>query len=265
MIHNLATCKLGKGPAVHPKGMRMLAELTTKLPSPPPAVGWYTGAPVTTGGPALPAVKSWPVFLNNDLGDCTIAGIAHLIQLWNILTGSPFSITDADVLKEYSRLCGYIPGDPNTDQGGVESDLLSKWQSSGIFGHKIDGFVGVNPKSLSQMKDAIWLFGGVYLGIELPLSAQNQTIWDVPPGGPVGDGEPGSWGGHCTLGVALDNRYMAMVTWGSIQLATIEWISTYCSEAYAILSPDWINKSCFMPGGVPLASLLADLKRISVS
>jgi len=259
VIHDPSIFKLGKKKAVHPKGMRMLASLTAGLPEPPPAVGWYKGYQ------EKPGVTSWPMDANDTLGDCTIAGISHLLQLWTTLTGAPVVPTDAQVIAEYSRLCGYVPGDPSTDNGGVESDLLTTWQSGGIFGHKIDGFVGVNPQSAIQMRDAIHYFGGAYLGVELPISAQDQDIWDVPAGGATGDGEPGSWGGHCVLGVVADPRYVGLITWGSIKLATWSWIYTYCSEAYALLSQDWMTPSGSTPGGVPMASMVANLKRITAS
>jgi hypothetical protein len=255
MIHNPTTCKLGKSPAVHPKGLRMMASLTIGLPEPPPAVGWYKGINGKNG------VLTWPMDLNDSLGDCTIAGIAHLIQLWTTLTGSPIVPPDAQVKSEYSRLCGYVDGQPSTDNGGVESDLLAEWKSGGILGTKIDDFVGVNPQSQIQMRDAIHYFGGAYLGVELPISAQDQDIWDVPAGGAVGDGAPGSWGGHAIVAVVMDARYVGVITWGSLKLATIEWLSTYCSEAYAIISPDWI-KNGMTPGGVPLTSLNLDLGKI---
>jgi hypothetical protein len=257
--------------------MRMLAELTKALPVPPSAVGWYKGydktpIPMTSAtGNILSApahgVSSWPMDCNDKLGCCTIAGAAHLIQLWTTLTGSPVVPTDDQVVSEYSRLCGYNPSDPNSDQGGVESDILEAWQSDGIFGHKISGYVGINPQSAIQMKEAIWFFGGAYLGVGLPISAQNQTVWDVPTGshGKFGDGASGSWGGHCVPAVAADERFVVVVTWGAIKLMTWQFVQAYCDEAYALLSPDWMENSGLTVGGVPLASLQADLNRLKMS
>lgn len=266
MSHNPKTCKLGKKSAVHPKGMRMLAELTHSLPEPPSAVAWYKGFVVSKPTMAeRPPVSSWPMDLNDKIGCCTIAAASHLIQLWtNAASGTAVIPTDADIQAEYSRLTGYNPADPNTDQGAVESDILKAWQTGGIFGHKIDGFVGINPKSQVQIKDSVWFLGGAYLGIALPISAQNQTSWDVPPGGPVGDGEPGSWGGHAVPIVGAGARGVTVVTWGSTLTASWEFIATYCDEAYGILSPDFLN-SGLTPGGVPLASLQRDLTLLTTA
>jgi len=56
----------------------------------------------------------------------------------------------------------------------------------------------------SQIATAIWLFGGAYIGIQLPIRAQNQDVWDVPSDLGLDD-VPGSWGGHAVylVGVRL--------------------------------------------------------------
>jgi hypothetical protein len=267
LIHDPAKVKLGKLAPVRLPHMRMFAELqkAVALPAPPPAVGWYKGTPATKYGP-LPAVTSFDMDGNDTIGLCGVAGLAHFEQVVSTVAGSPVVPTKADCIAEYSRLTGYNPDDPSTDQGSVLSELLQAFETGGVFGRKISGFVGLDPTNLTQMKSGIWFFGATYLGVELPTVAQSQTVWDVT-GSTTGDSEPGSWGGHCVLDVALDDTYHALVTWGSIKLATIAWIDAYCSEAYALLSPDWIMSkgplAGLTPGGVPLASVAADLKRIA--
>ncbi len=246
MIHDPDKCRLGKRAAVHPKGLHMMSELIQALPDPPSAVAWYKG--INKLGVNVPAITKWPMDGNDSLGDCTIAAVSHLIQLWTTATGTPVIPTDEQVIAEYSRLCGYVVGDPSTDQGGVESDILKAWQDGGIFGHKIDGFVGVNPSSVNQIKDAVFYFGGAYIGVELPNSAQDQTVWDVPAGGLSGDGAPGSWGGHAIPIVGAGSRGITVVTWGGLKQATWEFLQAYCDEAYALLSNDWITKASRIAG-----------------
>ncbi len=262
LIHDPMIHKLGKLPAVHLPGMRMMAEVTHKLslPEPPSAVAWYKGFP-TPGGYVAP-ITDWQMMGNDRAGDCVFAGAGHLDLLWTSVTGTPLILSDEQVLAEYSRLTGYDPADPKTDQGACEADIWQAWQDDGLWGRKIDGFVGVNPASQIQVKDAVWFFGAALLGIDLPKSAQKQTVWDVPAGGPSGDGKPGSWGGHCTLLVGAGARGVTMVTWGALKEATWEFMETYCEEAYALLSPMWLEKSGVSPGGVPLASLQQDLGKI---
>ena len=264
MIHDPTICKLGRKPAVHPRGMRMISSVTTGLPVAPSHPAYYLGGRAYTGR-ALAPITDWGMDGNDSVGDCVFAGAAHLEQLWSTIAGKLNVPTTPQVLAEYSKLTGYDPVDPSTDNGAVESDTWSAWKTNGLFGKNILGFVGVNPSSKSQLGDAIWFFGGSLLGLNLPASAQDQDVWDVPAGGPAGDGEPNSWGGHCTLLINRDDRGVTMVTWGALKLATWGFMAAYCSEAYALLSPDWLDASGKTPGGVPLASMIADLGRITGS
>jgi hypothetical protein len=264
MIHDPALCKLGKRSAVHPKGMRMMASLAAKLPAAPAHSAWYLGGRAYDGR-ALAPITDWPMDGNDEYGDCVFAGAAHFEQLVSNAIGAPNVPTQAQVLAEYSKLTGFNPNDPSTDNGAVISDTLTTWKTNGLFGKNLINFIGANPKSQSQISDAIWFFGGATLGVELPISAQDQDVWDVPAGGPVGDGAPGSWGGHDVLLVNRDDRGVTLITWGATKIATWDWLSTYCDEAYAILSQDWLDAKGNTPGGVPLASMIADLDRISVS
>src|SRR6202140_4670412 len=51
-------------------------------------------------------VASWPMFLNDRLGDCTCAGAAHAVQTFAAMTGGSLSVTDTDV-ERVNRGWGY--------------------------------------------------------------------------------------------------------------------------------------------------------------
>jgi hypothetical protein len=118
--------------------------------------------------------------------------------------------------------------------------------------------------------DAVWIFGGCYVGLALPKTAQAQTQnhqpWSVTSAGTTGDGAPGSWGGHAVPVMAYDTRSLTVVTWGALQTMTWGFWAAYCDEAYAILSPDFLKQKggqTVAPSGFNLAQLqedLADLK-----
>ena len=101
-------------------------------------------------------------------------------------------------------MTGYKPSDPSTDRGAVELDVLRYWRKTGVGGYKIDAFVALEPKNHLHVQAAVDLFGGSYIGLALPVSAQQQKVWSVPPGGPTGTGAPGSWGGHAVVVEAYD-------------------------------------------------------------
>ncbi len=88
---------------------------------------------------------------------------------------------------------------------------------------------------------------------------QNHQPWSVPPGGPTGDGQPGSWGGHAVPVVAYDARTLTVVTWGALQAMTWSFWDAYCDEGYAIISNDYLNGQEQAPQGFSLQQLQADL------
>jgi len=125
-------------------------------------------------------IRSWPMFSNDTLGDCTAAAAAHMIQCWTANASHAFTPTNVQVIAAYSATGHYVPGNPSTDSGAVELDVLNFWRQQGIAGHKIDAYVAFNPQNFEHARQAINIFGGIYIGLALPLSAQNQDVWDVP-------------------------------------------------------------------------------------
>ena len=95
----------------------------------------------------------------------------------------------------------------------------------------------------------------------LPVSAQRQTTWTVPPGGPQGPGSPGSWGGHAVIVAAYNPRRVTCITWGEIKQMTWSFFSAYCEEAYAVLGPEWC-KDGKAPSGFDLQGLQNDLNEL---
>src|SRR5215469_7613863 len=102
--------------------------LTAKLPKPPAKADWTKG------------ITSWGMMKNDTLGDCTIAGVAHAIQVWTANTGSIQTTPDSTVVEYYEKWDGYVAGDPSTDRGGIELDVLNDWKKNGFNGHKLAAF-----------------------------------------------------------------------------------------------------------------------------
>jgi hypothetical protein len=210
------------------------------------------------------------MMLNDNLGDCTIAAAGHLIQEWtaNTYGGPGHVVGDADILKAYEVVSGYNPKDPNSDSGAVELDVLNYWRKTGIGGHTIWAFASVDPKNVVHVKQATNLFGGLYLGISLPLAAQ-QLIdaakpWDLVTSHLNGVWKPGSWGGHAVPIVAYDPNWITIVTWGKLQGVSWRFFEAYCEEAWAVLGgTDWMKGTHpVSPNGFDLATLQADLKAL---
>jgi hypothetical protein len=242
--------KLGKqAPRLDPRTLK-LERYTVALPPPPVAVCNSRG------------ITNFGMFMNNEIGDCTCAAVAHAHQAWvlsqidqGVKNIQPIMPSNGMVLDIYERWCGYSPDDPSTDQGGVELDILRNWKKEGFDSRTILAYAAINPQDPISVKQALNLFGCAYIGVELPVSAQDQKIWDVVSGP---DGDPGSWGGHAIVLVDYDAAGLTCVTWGQLQRMSWAWLQKYCDEAYAIISADFRS-----PQGFDKEALAADLAAVS--
>lgn len=210
---------------------------------------------VTLAPPAVVAPRnvSWGMYANDRLGDCTCASAGHMVINWTDLGKHERSPAEADVIALYDLVNG------GQDKGAVEIDVLNAWRNHGLGADKIAAYAAIDLKDHEKVKLATYLFGGCYIGLALPLSAQSQVgkIWTVGRGA---NGAPGSWGGHAVNVVGYDWYGLTVVTWGQLQRMSWGFWDRYCDEAYAVISPaDWDGSV----RGVNLDSLKADLAKIS--
>jgi hypothetical protein len=242
--------KLGKlPPRIDPRTLRMahyLKPLTKKkMPS---AVKW-----------SAKMTAPWGMMGNDTIGDCTCAAAGHMEEVWTASASALYVPSDQDIINAYSAITGYTPNDPNMDQGAVMLDVLNFWHNKGIGQRKIQAFASVSVAAELEVKQCILLFGGVNIGLALPIAAQQQGVWDVTQGP---NSVPGSWGGHDVPVLDYDDQGLTCVTWGQLKRMTWDFWHKYVDEAYAILSPDWIKANGVSAEGVALTTLLADLEKI---
>jgi hypothetical protein len=210
------------------------------------------------------AVSSFPMFGNDRIGDCTAAAAAHLREVWTAYgqKGPAAITTDADVFKFYELCGGYNPADPSTDQGAVMQDCLDVWRKTGLAGDKILAFFQIDPTNLAEVKAALYMFGGVYVGVNFPKSAMTQ----------FNNGQPWTYdpsadntidGGHCVhLGAVDANGLMKVTTWGRTQVVTADWWARFTEECWGAASQDWI-KDYKSPEGLDTTALNAAFTQIT--
>jgi hypothetical protein len=238
--------KLGrKAVRTDSRTLKLAKYMTAALPPAPPAKDWTKG------------ITSWGMMLNDKLGCCTIAAAAHAVQVWSAGASAEVTLPDTQVLSYYEKWDGYNPKDPSTDQGGIELDVLNDWKKNGFDKHKLVAFADPAVASLEEIRQAIAIFGGVYIGLSLPITAQTQTVWDVVPGGGA-NAKPGSWGGHAVFVPAYDQNGFTCITWGQLKTMTVAFWKEYVDEAHALLSADWLAAKG-SPSGFNLAELQSDL------
>lgn len=245
--------KLGKQPPRHdPRTLQLASYMRLEaLPALPAKENW--------GG----KVTAWGMMKNDTIGDCTCAAAGHLIEEWTSNVGQEVVPSDDTIIAAYSAITGYDPQTGNNDNGAVELDVLNYWRKTGIANRKIDAYVALEPGNHDHIRAAVYIFGGCYIGLQLPNSAKRQRVWSVPPEGTQGDGAPGSWGGHAVPVVAYDSLGLIVVTWGMLKRMTWNFWDAYCDEAYAILSEDFVNENKIAASGIDLQDLQADLNQIA--
>jgi hypothetical protein len=245
--------KLGKNPPKFDSRTLLLGKYLTKALAPPPvSVDYGT------------AISSWPMFGNDKLGDCTIAAAGHLIEDWTANTGTAQIVPENMIVKAYDHFSG-----GNPDVGASLLDVLNYWRHSGIGNNKITAYAALERQNTMQLQDAVYLFGGCYIGLALPNFAVApgtnflNTPWVVPPSGPTGNAEPNPNNGHCVPAVGYDQRNVYVVTWGALKPMSWQFYSIYADEAFAVLDMDWISKRLgTSPPGLDLEALRQDLSQV---
>jgi len=158
--------KLGKQtPRRDPRTLMFASYTTPALPAPPASLNLAAKVKVP-----------WGMMDNAQIGDCTCAAAGHLIMEWTANAQAKiFTPSDQQIVDAYSAITGYNPVTGANDNGAVELDVLNYWRQNGIAGHKIQAFVALEASNHTHIMDGLWIFGGCYIGLSLPKTAQAQT------------------------------------------------------------------------------------------
>jgi hypothetical protein len=234
----LSTFRLGKKPAQPARPhLKLSAVLGERLTAPPASVDWQADA------------IQWPMYGNDTIGDCTCAGVGHLVnQLTFYGSGTEAEPTEDQVVAMYSAITGYTPDDPNSDTGAYCQDVLGYWRKTGLEGHKVVAYAALDVANLTEVKQAIALFGTVYVGLTFPDSAMaqfnNGQPWDVVKGA-----KPE--GGHCVIVGAYGAGRLGLVTWGAETEMTEAFWKAYVDEAWVVLDVDGLSRAGVYFAGAP--------------
>lgn len=245
--------KLGKLPArTDAVRLKFATYMTGQLPTPPASFGHDN------------LVKSFPMFGNDQYGDCVWAGAGHETQIWTAEGGAPATFSNSGILAAYSAVTGFNRNDPNTDQGTDMQAAASYRRKTGILDshrrrHKVGAYVALTPGDLNQLYTAMWLFGAVGIGIEFPAFAMddfnNRQPWDVSHHNTKIEG------GHY-IPVVGHHGLISVVTWGREIGMTEAFYQRYNDETIAYLSPEMLTGGVSLEG-FNLAALQADLAAVT--
>jgi hypothetical protein len=230
--------KGGRLPAFWPPALKEFTAYCSKLVAPPAVVKAKILGPLPIDG-------------NATYGDCTIAGFAHLIQIWNWLYGHLVKVpSEAAIDAEYFKLTG------GADAGLVEAIVLATAKKVGLFGERIGLYAPIKTSNREAIKQAVAFYGGAYLGIMCPESAQRQ----------FGEGKPWTYegettqDGHCVVAIGYNAQGLECATWGGVALLTWGFLDHYLDEVWAVLSRQLIEAGEDTLG-VKVTLLEADIAR----
>ena len=244
--------KLGKRPPVLDGRTLAFAKYVVQAPGPAPASVNY-GNKVTT----------WPMYGNDQYGDCTCAAAGHMIENWSANAKTQVTPPLASVISFYEHFVG---APPPPDAGCDMLSVLKYWRKSGLDRHEILAFASVSLNNQLEASQAVYLLGSLYVGVALPNFCVRgnmlATPWVVPAGGPTGDAAPNPENGHCIPAVGYDTTNLYVVTWGEVKTMSWGFYFAYADEAFAVLSGDWMEADGLAPPGFDLATLRADLAKL---
>jgi len=162
------------------------------------------------------------------------------------------------VLRWYHQVGG--PG----DNGLYIIDALEYARDKGFtvggVVHTIDGFVAVDHTNDALMNIALFLFGGLHVGVALPndwyQNAEDHDVWDLTNSSIVG--------GHSIPFTGYDADTFRLATWARQPSITRRAVRDprYVDECYATLGKDWYTKEGLDRNGVNVVALKAALETI---
>jgi len=166
---------------------------------------------------------------------------------------------DACVLSDYSAVTGFNPAVPSSDQGGDMHDFMKYRRHTGLLDangkrHKIGCYVWLEPGNVQHLMVAMYLFGAVGVGVQLPASALDQfdkgQPWAVVGGS-------SNVGGHYVPLVANRNNPVC-VTWAKTQEMTVGFYKRCNDESAAMISADYLRAG-HTPEGFNVSELVKDI------
>jgi hypothetical protein len=199
---------------------------------------------------------NWGDYGNLKLNNCTYATAAHAVLIWKsyklknvyrpstntIINDYGKMIREKRSLKELQTLL---------DKGGKPLEavkVLNSWRKKGIDGHKIVAYAKLSFRNKKQqqeeVKRVIYLYGGCYIGIDIPRSVEKQwqqnKVWKVIKGVPAGDARRRLWFSHALLATGYNEKELRVITFGKEETMTWEFFAKYVDEAYVVFDEKFL-------------------------
>jgi hypothetical protein len=219
--------------------------------------------------------KDLQMYGNDGAGNCVIAAKYNLDGVEADHAGNSFSASTKNAIDDYSAITGYDPSQTQPDGSnptdcGTDPQAAAKWYNAldPSDPRYIRAWVQIDQNNMTEIRQALKIFGGIWTALALPLTAQDQLKakepWDYVKWWPTPRRIAGSWGGHMVGAQLIDARQPKITgkvnTWGMPYPFTQAFLDHYCILMIVYITNYWIAKNGKTPSGFDIDGLLADQK-----
>ena len=213
----------------------------------------------------LANLTDWKMLGNDQHGDCAAVSWANSRRFVTALLGGNENYPNQkEVDALYKTQNPLFPREDN----GMDMQTMLEYLNhfGGPDGVKLTAFASVDVTNLEEVKAALYIFGGLLLGIEVQGMNQrdfaNGYDWDYHPGDPVE-------GGHAVLAGGYNGKHeddIRFITWGAETGMTDSYwnnlVNCPSGEAYIVIWPENIGTKQFIQG-VDMSALKADYEALT--
>lgn len=201
---------------------------------------------------------NWGDYGNLKLDNCTFVTAAYQIIIWKSYKAPRiYRPSVKKIIEDYSKLIrGQRKGakalEALLNAGGKPLEarkMLNYWRKNGIDGHKIVGYAKLafnnKDRQREEVKRAIYLYGGCFIGINIPRSVEKQwqenRKWTVLKRVSPGDSRRRLWFSHALLATGYSDDELRVVTFGKEESMSWEFYEKYVDEAYAVFDDKFLS------------------------
>jgi hypothetical protein len=209
----------------------------------------------------LSSLSGWQMLGNDTVGDCVAVAWANMRRFLSTeLTGKEDYPDQQEVYEIYKT---QNPNFPNQDDGmDIQTLLEYLIKNGGPDGAKPVAFAKVDFTNLDEVKAALYIFGGILLGVNV----QKENMADFDAGRPWDYHPHGTLdGGHCVLAggyLSQSKNDVRFITWAKETAFTDNFWSNLAEEAWVVIWPENLGTKQFVDG-VDLQALADDYKSLT--
>jgi hypothetical protein len=244
--------KYGRRPPKRARALQLGTFLTGIVPAHPAAADYLARLG-----------RGWQMLGNDIAGDCVAVTWANFRRLLTaLLGGHEVYPTQDQVWAIYkTQNPGFDPngsadtnGPGSSHDQGMDIQTLLEYlvKHGGPDGVKALGFAQVNPTNTEEVKAGLAIFGGLWVGITVQESNQQQFAvgkpWDYSRTSPDEGGHSVLGGGYGAGGAGPLSGDEKFITWADETSFTDAFWSHKVDEVYAVIWPEHLKDDAFLAG-----------------